>query len=108
MAKKSNDFKIEDYVLVTELNRKFAVRVGRKMHVFSLFKGKWENNGNFVIRPRMDSEGWFYFGTHKCFVTKIESRQEYVDSFKEVIDHFIKEKKLYIKYSERIVKFEKP
>ena len=104
---KQNSIKLEDYILVTELNRKMCIRLGRKVHILSQFNGTIKSDGEFIIRPRL-TEGWYYWGTNKCFVTKDESREEYVQSFKEVIDHFIKQKQLFINPKQHIVKFEKP
>jgi len=104
---KQNSIDIDKYILVTDANRKFCIRMGRKCYVMSYFNKAWKEDGQFMIRPRL-KEGWFYFGSHKCFVTKEELRSEYTESFKEVIDHFIKEKKLYIIPSEHLIKFEKP
>ncbi len=99
MAKKSKIS--ESLVLVTEINRKFCIKLGRECLVFD---EKDNPAGNFTIRPRL-KKGWMEAGDHKFFVSEDENPSEYAESFDSIISHFIKIKRLYVDTSKPLIIF---
>jgi hypothetical protein len=104
--KPSNVVDIATMIQVTEVNRKFAVVLGRVLAIC-------EPKGNdlllvlneFDIRPRL-KKGWRVHGSHKFYCTEDESREEYANSFKEILDTEIKKGRLYFNPKKHIVKYE--
>jgi len=102
MAKKNKI--LDSLTLITEQNRKFSITLGRECFVYDQEGNKL---GEFTIRPRLRI-GWFEFGPHKCKVTEEESASDYAESFDSIISHFVKEKKLYIDSSKKLITFKLP
>jgi len=96
---------IEDYILVTPNNRAIAVTMGRIMYVISIRK----IIGMIYIRPRLE-KGTLNFENDPHFksikIVKEETQEEYISNFKPLLDLLIEEKKLYIKQSDKLIKYE--
>lgn len=97
--------KIESLLLVTEQNRKFCVTMGRKMYAYKKNGTHYDSLGDFIIRPRL-KKGTYICNGYETRIYNEESREEYAQSFDEVITYLIKQKRLYINAEEPLTKIE--
>lgn len=96
---------VESMVLVTEKNRRHCIVVGRVCHVYQKSAKAFTFLGKFDIRPRITA-GWHNFGGVKFKADKDETREEYANAFKGVLDLFIREEKLYIDTNEKLIQYD--
>lgn len=104
MTKESKK-KIESLLLVTEQNRKHCVTIGRKMYAYKKNGLRYDSLGDFYIRPRL-TKGTYTCNGHETKVYNEEPREDYAQSFDEVITYLIKQKRLYINTEEALAKIE--
>ena len=108
MAKKSAPKKSkipESLIKVTPINRKFCIVKGRECLVATVGGLEIDKQSSFMIRPRLKAEGWFEWDDDKCFVSTIESVEEYTEKFDDVITLLIKKGRLYIDPTRKLINF---
>ncbi len=108
MAKKPTPKKSkipENLTKVTVTNRKFCIVKGREMFVTNLDGTEMDKQSYFMIRPRLKAEGWFEWDDDKCYVSTIETVEEYTEKFDDVITHLISKGRLYIDTSKKLIQF---
>lgn len=96
---------MQSLLLVTDANRRHCIVLGRKMYVYQKNGSQFDNIGEFVIRPRLKKGNYTCDGI-STYIHNEEGREEYQQSFDQVISHLIKIKKLYINIQEPLSKFE--
>lgn len=104
MAKKKSKIP-ESLIKVTSVNRKFCIQLGRECLVTTVSKLEIDKSSHFIIRPRLKYEGWFEGGGNKCYITNIESAEDYTSSFDEIITFLINEERLYINPTKKLITF---
>lgn len=111
MAKKKDVSTIVDNLIqVTEANRKFCIKLGRKVHRYKKTTKGYEYHHWFDIRPRLQM-GWLTITggeipVWKVFISKDEDREDYIDGFDSIIKLGIKEGILYINPEEPLIKYD--
>lgn len=98
---------IEKYILVTDKNRKFCVKLGRMMLVIENKGNAFNKLGEYPIRPRM-RKGWMKINGHSVNVSENEDRDEYVSTFKALNDLWITKGFLYIDPEMKLIEYELP
>lgn len=91
---------------MTVRNRKHCVTLGRTMYICIVQGKKYIEISDFVIRPRLVEKTWYVCDGVKTYIHTGETREQYAESFDEVITYFIKEKKLYIDTNKKLATFE--
>ena len=101
----------ENFILVTEQNRKHSVVLGRTIYSLRRYDSKSKKvTGRFDIRPRL-KKGWLNIENsphdedHSTFISQEEGYEEDRDMLKCIIDNGIKERILYIGATEKITKY---
>lgn len=97
--------KIESLILVTEKNRQHCIVLGRICHVYQKSTTAFTSMGSFDIRPRITA-GWHNFNGVKFKAEKDETREEYMNAFKGVLDLLISQGTLYIDTNEKLIKYD--
>lgn len=106
---KPADFKA--YTLVTSVNRKAVVIMGRILYVIEANGTLVQYRGYFVIRPQL-KKGLFkvsnhpYLKDYDTFIPEEEDRNKYIKDFDSLITMFINKKQLYFKITDKIVKYD--
>jgi len=90
---------------VTEQNKKFCLKVGRKLHVYKTTGNAFDKIGEFDYRPRL-KKGWMKIDGKSVNISETEDPIEYVNGMRAVINLLIKEEKLYINSDEPLIKYE--
>jgi hypothetical protein len=105
--KPSKEIDLESLIQVTDVNRKFAIVMGRKLLAIEktgTTKKTVVMLGSFEIRPRIKA-GWNDFGGNKFYAQQDEDKSEYAESFRSVINLLIKEGKLFFNPKTRLIKY---
>lgn len=95
---------VENLVQVTELNRKHCIVVGRMCYVYQKSTTAFTALGSFDIRPRI-TPGWHDFNGVKFKAEKEETREEYAEAFRSVLNLHISKGMLYINPDEPLIKY---
>lgn len=96
--------KIDSILLVTEVNQKFCIVLGRKLYAYQKVGTQYILLGKFLYRPRLKKGNYIEDGV-VTWIKNDEDRHEYVEGFRSVVNLLIKERKLYIDQAEPLVKF---
>ena len=107
MAKstKASKKKVESLVKVTEINRKFCIKIGRRCYAYKTTGKAFDEIGQIDIRPRIH-KGWMKIDGKNVNISEDEDPIEYATGMKAVIDLLIREGKLYINPEEPLIKYE--
>lgn len=101
---------LEDYIKLTEENRKFLVKLGAVIHVFHTKEGNIDKAGVIEIRPllkkgNLQTIGSTTGGTYETFIREDEDPIEYKQSFESIINYGIRTGTFYLKKGQEPVKY---
>jgi hypothetical protein len=107
---------IDNFRIVTELNRKKAVVIGRILYIISLSKNTHTFRGTLTVTPCFDKGYWMCpfmpwmnssLSHYSVRFDEPINKEDWVVSHKLILDKFISEKSLFIKPTDPILTYKK-